>query len=71
MRASTDLEVSTLKLGNPLGVPNAGSSNVASSSAFCMRIGSPESAYAASSPPRYRITVSKNGAYVPPLLNRT
>ena len=60
----TYVTVLTAYIGMPDGVLNAGRSMVPSSSARARKIGSSESAYAESSPPRYRMTVSKNGAYL-------
>ncbi len=66
----THLLVSIPKTGKPFTVLNAGSRSVASSSALCNSISSPDRACAASRPPKYRITVSKKGAKrtVPPFL---
>jgi len=56
-----DVRKLTAYAGKPLPVWNAGSRRFASSTAFVKRMVSFESAYAERRPPRYRITVSKNG----------
>jgi hypothetical protein len=50
-------------MGNPDVVLKAGSSILPKSSARASRTGSAETAYADKAPPRYLMTVSKNGAY--------
>ena len=56
-----DVRKLTAYAGKPLPVWNTGSKRFASSTAFVKRMSSCESAYAERRPPRYRITVSKNG----------
>lgn len=61
-KKKTHVTVFTENDGKPDGVSNAAKSISPRSSARAKSIGSPETAYAERSPPRYRITVSKNGA---------
>lgn len=58
----TYVTVFTAYIGNPDVVLNAGRSILPKSSARASRMGSPDTAYADKVPPKYRMTVSKNGA---------
>ena len=58
-----NVRVFTANAGKPEGVSNAGRSIRPKSSARANSMGSPDSAYADNNPPKYLITVSKNGAY--------
>ena len=58
----THVTVFTAYMGTPDVVLNAGSSILPKSSARASKMGSPERENADRAPPRYRMTVSKNGA---------